>query len=126
MKAVVIYEPGAPSVLEMNPAPSPPLKRAGSSSASKPSASTVLKSSHAKGTPRTRFPRILGIEAVGLIESDPSGTFVKGQKVATCMGDMGRQFDGGCAEYTSMPVTQVMVVETELSWKVLGAVPEIL
>jgi NADPH:quinone reductase-like Zn-dependent oxidoreductase len=39
---------------------------------------------------------------------------------------MGRQFDGGYAEYTCVPVTQAQVMETELDWPTLGAIPEML
>jgi NADPH:quinone reductase-like Zn-dependent oxidoreductase len=42
------------------------------------------------------------------------------------MGGMGRQFDGGYAEYTCVPVTQAQVMETELDWPTLGAIPEML
>ena len=77
-------------------------------------------------SPNVRFPRILGIEAVGIIEAAPGGEFASGQKVATVMGGMGRDFDGGYAEYTCVPVEQVRAVETDLSWEVFGAVPEML
>ena len=42
------------------------------------------------------------------------------------MGGMGRQFDGGYAEFTCVPVTQVQVLKTTLPWETLGAVPEML
>jgi NADPH:quinone reductase-like Zn-dependent oxidoreductase len=42
------------------------------------------------------------------------------------MGGMGRQFDGGYAEYTCVPVTQVQVIKTGLPWETLGAIPEML
>src|ERR1700676_5305068 len=42
------------------------------------------------------------------------------------MGGMGRQFDGGYAEYTCVPATQVQVVKSELAWDILGAIPEML
>jgi Phage integrase family len=35
------------------------------------------------------------IDAVGLVEYAPGGEFPKGDVVATAMGNMGRQFDGG-------------------------------
>jgi len=73
-----------------------------------------------------KFPRVLGIEAVGLVESAPGYQFRKGDKVATAMGGMGRQFDGGYAEYTCVPVTQVQAIKTELPWETLGALPEML
>jgi NADPH:quinone reductase-like Zn-dependent oxidoreductase len=49
-----------------------------------------------------------------------------GEIVATAMGGMGRQFDGGYAEYTCVPAKQVQAIRTELSWEVLGAMPEML
>jgi NADPH:quinone reductase-like Zn-dependent oxidoreductase len=42
------------------------------------------------------------------------------------MGGMGRNFDGGYAEYTCVPVTQVQVIKTSLPWETLGAIPEML
>jgi NADPH:quinone reductase-like Zn-dependent oxidoreductase len=42
------------------------------------------------------------------------------------MGDMGRQYDGGYAEYTCVPVNQVQVIKTKLSWELLGALPEMM
>lgn len=72
-------------------------------------------------SPSVKFPRILGIEAVGVVEKAPGNQFHKGDKVATAMGGMGREFDGSYAEYTCVPATQVQVLETELPWKTLGA-----
>lgn len=72
------------------------------------------------------FPRVLGIEAVGIIDADPSGMFVPGQQVMTMMGGMGRTFDGGYAEYTCVPVNQVVPFGAELDWAVLGGIPEML
>jgi len=40
------------------------------------------------------------------------------------MGGMGRAFDGGYAEYTLVPTSQVQKVETGLDWATLGALPE--
>ena len=70
------------------------------------------------------FPRILGIEATGVIDADPSGTLAVGQQVATMMGGMGRTFDGGYAEYTCVPAGQVIPFHSDLDWARLGAVPE--
>jgi NADPH:quinone reductase-like Zn-dependent oxidoreductase len=46
-------------------------------------------------SPNVKFPRILGIEATGLVEDAPGGEFQKGDIVATAMGEMGRAYDGG-------------------------------
>ncbi len=75
-------------------------------------------------SPGVGFPRVLGIEAVGIVEAAPGTPFEPGQKVAAMMGGMGRQFDGGYAEYTSVPERCVFALETPLDWAVLGAIPE--
>ena len=77
-------------------------------------------------SPNVILPRILGIEAVGLVEEAPGNEFAKGETVATAMGGMGRAFDGGYAEFTCVPVTQVQTVTSSLPWETLGAIPEML
>lgn len=72
------------------------------------------------------FPRVPGIEAVGVVDADPSGELAPGQQVATMMGGMGRTFDGGYADYTVVPKAQVIPFRSELPWEVLGQVPETL
>jgi len=72
------------------------------------------------------FPRVLGIEATGIVAAAPGGEFAVGQQVATMMGGMGRTFDGGYAEYTCVPVAQVIPFHSTLDWATLGAVPEML
>jgi NADPH:quinone reductase-like Zn-dependent oxidoreductase len=42
------------------------------------------------------------------------------------MGEMGRTYDGSYAEYTSVPLTQVIPMSTELPWEVVGALPEMI
>jgi NADPH:quinone reductase-like Zn-dependent oxidoreductase len=118
MKAAVIYEVGGPEVLKVESRPIPA-----------PRNGQVLIRVKAFGLNRSemfsrqghsssvRFPRILGIEAVGLVEEAPGSEFNKGDIVATAMGGMGRRFDGGYAEYTCVPATQVQVVKTTLPWE---------
>ena len=63
-----------------------------------------------------------GIEAAGTVDAAPAGSgLAPGQKVVAMMGDMGRTYDGGYAEYTSVPLSQVIPVDTDLPWEVLGA-----
>lgn len=83
-------------------------------------------SSSASNSPDVHFPRVLGIEAVGIVEDAPDGKFHKGDVVATAMGGLGRQFDGSYAEYTCVPARQVQTIQTQLPWEKLGAVPEML
>src|SRR6202000_494782 len=71
------------------------------------------------------FPRVPGIEAAGTVDAAPPGSgLARGQQVVAMMGDMGRTYDGGYAEYTSVPLAQVIPVDTSLPWEVLGALPE--
>ncbi len=125
MKAVVIRRPGGPEVLQLETLPVPT-----------PKPGWVLIRVRAFGlnrselftrqghSPNVPFPRVLGIEAVGEVVAAPEGGFAEGDRVATAMGGMGRQFDGGYAEYTLVPVGQVQKIETGLPWDVLGALPE--
>ena len=61
-----------------------------------------------------------------IVEECPGLEFEKGDVVATCMGGMGRFFDGGYGEYTSVPTNQVQVIKTKISWDQLGALPEMM
>ena len=61
------------------------------------------------------FPRVPGIEAAGTVDAAPAGAgLARGQTVVAMMGDMGRTYDGGYAEYTSVPLAQVIPVSTGL------------
>ena len=129
MKAAVIHEAGGPEVLKIERRPVP-----------RPADGQVLIQVKAFGLNRSelftrqglspksavQFPRILGIEAAGVVEAAPGGEFGQGDIVATAMGGMGRRFDGGYAEYTCVPATQVQKLDTELPWETLGAIPEML
>ncbi|MGC4936631.1 zinc-binding alcohol dehydrogenase family protein [Kribbella sp. DT2] len=72
------------------------------------------------------FPIVPGIEATGTVDLAPGGEFARGQQVVAMMGGMGRAFDGGYAEYTVVPASSVIPVETTLDWATLGALPEML
>lgn len=72
------------------------------------------------------FPRVLGIEATGVIEAAPGTDLRVGAKAVAMMGGMGRTRDGGYAEYTVVPASSVITVETDLDWVRLGALPEVL
>ena len=131
MRAAVIYEPGGPEVLKLETRPVP-----------SPAKGQVLIRVHASGLNRSElftrqghtppslapFPRILGIEATGVVAACPGGEFPQGQVVATAMGGMGRMFDGGYAEFTCVPAGQVVAIEDThgLDWSVIGALPEML
>jgi NADPH2:quinone reductase len=125
MKAAVVENPGPPEVLQVKEWPQP-----------EPKDGWVLIKVKAFGLNRSemftrqghsvhvKFPRILGIECVGIVENCPSGKFKEGQKVAAIMGKMGRGYDGGYAEYTVVPEEIVFAFESNLDWEILGAIPE--
>jgi NADPH2:quinone reductase len=75
-------------------------------------------------SPDVQFPRVLGIECVGIVAEDPSNEYMTGQKVAACMGGMGRDFDGSYAEFTLLPKALLYPFESDLPWERLGAIPE--
>ena len=67
---------------------------------------------------------VSGIECVGLVKSCPGGEFPVGAKVAALMGGLGRTINGSYAEYTRAPVGNVALIESDLSWAELAAIPE--
>jgi NADPH:quinone reductase-like Zn-dependent oxidoreductase len=70
------------------------------------------------------FPRVLGIECVGVVTASTDPMLAEGTTVAAVMGEMGREFDGGYAEYALLPNSLLMPVTTTLPWDVLAALPE--
>lgn len=127
MRAVVLEAPGPPEALQIRDLPIPT-----------PRPGWVLIRVKAFGLNRSElhtrlgladgvtFPRVLGIEATGVVAAAPGGEFAIGQQVAAMMGGMGRSFDGGYAEYTCVPTAQVIPFRSDLDWATLGAVPEML
>src|SRR5260221_7569015 len=105
MKAIVVEQSGSPEVLHIRQIHRP-----------EPDNGWVLVRIRAFGlnrsemftrqgfSPDVTFPRILGIEAVGEVEQDPSGHYQAGQKVAAVMGGMGRRYNGGGGEEAGFPL----------------------
>ncbi|GAA3069431.1 zinc-binding alcohol dehydrogenase family protein [Pseudonocardia yunnanensis] len=67
---------------------------------------------------------VSGIECVGIVKSCPGGEFPVGAKVAALMGGLGRTRNGSYAEFTRAPVSNVALIDAELSWAELAAIPE--
>lgn len=67
---------------------------------------------------------VSGIECVGIVEACPGGEFAVGTKVATMMGGLGRTINGSYAEYTRVQARNVAVIESDLSWAELAAIPQ--
>jgi NADPH:quinone reductase-like Zn-dependent oxidoreductase len=67
---------------------------------------------------------VLGIECVGIVTASTDPKLADGVTVAAVMGEMGREFDGGYAEYALLPNSLLMPVTTTLPWDILAALPE--
>jgi NADPH2:quinone reductase len=127
MKAIVLDAPGPVEALQLREVPDPV-----------PQPGWVLIEVRAAGLNRSElhtrlgmaegmvWPRVLGLEAAGVVVDCPGSEFEVGTQVVAMMGGMGRQFDGGYAELTCVPVRQVIPFTSSLPWSVLGAVPEML
>ena len=127
MKAIVLDAPGPVEALQLREVPDPV-----------PQPGWVLIEVRRRGAEPLRahtrlgmaegmvWPRVLGLEAAGVVVDCPGGEFEVGAQVVAMMGGMGRQFDGGYAELTCVPVRQVIPFTSSLPWSVLGALPEML
>lgn len=125
MKAVLVHQAGGPDVLQVQDIAKPTLKEGW----------TLIKVqgfgiNHSEIftrqglSPSVSFPRVLGIECVGLVEETTRTDLEVGQQVVSLMGEMGRDFDGGYAEYVLVPNQQVYPVTTSLDLDSLIALPE--
>src|SRR4051812_6530876 len=125
MKAAVVEGPGGPEVLRVTEVPTPEarpgwvLVRVRGAGLNR--SEMFTRQGHSPGV---RFPRVLGIELVGEVADGSDSGLPAGQKVAVAMGGLGRQYDGGYAEYALVPTRQVFPLETELPWETLAAIPE--
>jgi len=124
MKAVQLDAPGPPETLRVRDLPMP-----------EPGEGWVRIRIEAFGLNRSElflrlglaegvtFPRVPGIECAGIVDAAPGASFQPGQQVVAMMGDMGRTYDGGYAEYTVVPASQIIPIATDLPWEVVGGSP---
>ncbi|WP_311642172.1 alcohol dehydrogenase catalytic domain-containing protein [Selenomonas noxia] len=126
MKAVVVYKPGGPEQLVYTDVPRPALKAGWSLVRVRAFGVNHSEIFTRQGlSPSVSFPRILGIECVGTVEETTDAVRLPaGQRVVSLMGEMGRAFDGGYAEYVLLPNEQIYPVQSELPWEILAAIPE--
>lgn len=123
MKAIVITKFGGPEVLEVQDVAKP-----------KPEPGCALIKVKAFGLNHAEMHMrkgewdewnpITGLECAGIVEACPSGELKHGQKVVGVMGGMGRNRPGGYGEFVNVPISNVAVVETELEWEQVAALPE--
>ena len=125
MRAAVCVQPGGPQVLEVRELPVPQVRDGWSlvrvEGAGLNRSELRTRQGH---SPSVVFPRVLGIECVGTVAVSTDPRLPAGRTVAAVMGDMGREFDGGYAQYALLPNELLMPVSTTLPWEVLAALPE--
>lgn len=125
MKAVVVSSPGGPEVLEVVERQKPILKAGWTLVKIQGFGINHSEIFTRQGlSPSVQFPRVLGIECVGLVEQTTRPDLKIGQQIISIMGEMGRAFDGGYAEYTLLPNEQIYPIKTELDLESLIALPE--
>jgi NADPH:quinone reductase len=124
MRAIVVTEHGGPEVLRIQELPDPVandgdvLIRVRAFGLNH--ADTYMRS----GVWPFGIP-VLGIEAAGLVEDDPSGILDPGTPVIAIVGGMARDRNGSYAELVTVPASNVVPIDTSLSWAELVAIPEV-
>ncbi|MFB6721542.1 zinc-binding dehydrogenase [Kribbella sp. NPDC056345] len=125
MRAAVCVRAGGPEVLELRKVPVPAVRTGWSLVEVKGAGLNRSELRTRQGhSPGVTFPRILGIECVGVVAESTDPRLPAGSTVAAVMGEMGRAFDGGYAEYAVLPNELLMPITTSLPWEVLAALPE--
>ncbi|MEJ2793417.1 zinc-binding dehydrogenase [Iodobacter sp. LRB] len=123
MRAIVIKQYGGPEVLAIEERPNPTIQTG-----------HVLIEVKAFGLNHAEIyfrkgawgdvAEISGIECVGIVQADPSGSLAPGQKVMALVGGLGRNLNGSYAELVSVPTSNVVAINTDLAWEDLAAIPE--
>jgi NADPH:quinone reductase-like Zn-dependent oxidoreductase len=125
MRAAVCVRAGGPEVLQIRELPVPELREGWSLVRVRGAGLNRSELRTRQGhSPSVTFPRVLGIECVGMVAASTDPLLPDGATVAAVMGEMGREFDGGYAEYALLPNSLLMPVATRLPWDVLAALPE--
>jgi NADPH:quinone reductase-like Zn-dependent oxidoreductase len=125
MRAAVCVRAGGPEVLEIREVPVPAVRAGWSLVRVKGAGLNRSELRTRQGhSPSVRFPRVLGIECAGTVAESTDPGVPEGTTVAAVMGEMGRGFDGGYAEYALLPNSLLIPVTTTLPWDVLAALPE--
>src|ERR1700733_6248368 len=125
MRAAVCVRAGGPEALEIRELPVPAV-RDGWSLVQVQGAGLIRSELRTRQghSPSVTFPRVLGIECVGIMAASTDPQLPEGTAVAAVMGEMGRDFDGGYAESALLPNSLLMPFTTTLPWDVLAALPE--
>ncbi|MEO0492340.1 MAG: zinc-binding dehydrogenase [Actinomycetota bacterium] len=133
MRAHVVHEAGGPNALVAQELPEPEPREGWVTIAVKAfglNRAEAITRAGGSGD-AVPFPRVIGIEAVGVVVDGGGTDLEPGTPVATAMGGLGRQHDGSYAEMTQAKRSFVFSITipsradgTPLSWAEVGAIPE--
>jgi NADPH:quinone reductase-like Zn-dependent oxidoreductase len=123
MRAILRSRFGGPEVLEIREIPEPEPK-AGHAVIEVKAFGINHAEMHMRKGEWAEIADVSGIECVGVVKSCPSGEFAPGTKVAALMGGLGRTINGSYAEFTRAPVSNIAVIESDLPWADIAAIPE--
>ncbi|HTQ40291.1 MAG TPA: zinc-binding dehydrogenase [Pirellulales bacterium] len=123
MRAILRRHFGGPEVLEIREMPEPEPK-AGHAVIEVKAFGLNHAELHMRKGEWAEIADVSGIECVGIIKSCPGGEFPVGAKVAALMGGLGRTINGSYAEYTRAPVSNIALIDADLPWAELAAIPE--
>lgn len=124
MDAIVITKFGNPEVLEHLRVPKP-VPRNGEVLVRVKAFGLNHAEMHMRKGEWDQWNPITGLECVGIVESCPGGEIPVRSTVLGVMGGMGRTIPGGYGEFVSVPLSNVVAIETKLSWQALAALPEV-
>lgn len=126
MRAVVVHKAGGPEVLKIEERPIP--EATDTQSVMRIHAFSVHRYevlTREGGSPSVKFPRVIGIEAVGEVYQPAKNSHLKkGQRVFTISGGFGREFDGAYQDYALVPDNQLYAVDFDGSWEKFANYPE--
>src|SRR6516162_7231182 len=123
MRAILRKQFGGPEVLEIREMPEPE-PEAGYAVIEVKAFGLNHAELHMRKGEWAEIADVSGIECVGIVKSCPGGEFPVGAKVAALMGGLGRTINGSYAEYTRAPVANVALIDADLPWAELAAIPE--
>lgn len=125
MKAVIAKQSGGPEVLELVDIDEPQTQAGEVKIKVKAFGLNKAESYYRSGNYGTFVPdQALGIEAVGEVVEDTTGSFRTGQTVATAMGGMMFARHGGYAEYITVNATNVVAIDADIPVELLASLPE--
>ncbi|KAJ3495796.1 hypothetical protein NLG97_g3136 [Lecanicillium saksenae] len=124
MEAIIITKFGGPEVLAIQSVPKPDPVR-GEVLVEVKAFGLNHAEMHMRKGEWDEWNPISGLECVGVVAACPGQEFPVGATVIGVMGGMGRNRPGGYGGYVNVPVSNVVLIDSNLPWEQLAAIPEV-